>query len=44
MPKRLVYLLDYNLKNEVTCTTLTTTVIKRESISGVTFKDIKEVM
>lgn len=44
MPKRLVYLLDYNLKNEITCTTLTTTVIKRESISSATFKDIKHVM
>ena len=44
MPKRLVYLLDCNFKNEVTCTTVTTTVMKREAFSSALLGDIKTVL
>lgn len=44
MPKRLVYLLDYNLKNEVTCTTFITDVMKREAFGNVPLYDIKYAM
>ena len=44
MPKRLVYLLDCNFKNEVTCTIVTTTVMNRDSISSAPLTDIKSAL
>lgn len=44
MPKRLVYLLDYTLKNEITCTTFITSVMKREAFGNAPLDDIKHAM
>lgn len=44
MPKRLVYLLDYNLKSEITCTTFITDVMKREAFGDSPLHDIKHAL
>ena len=42
MPKRLAYLLDCNFKNEITCTIVTTTVMKREVFSSNVLADVRD--
>ena len=44
MPKRLVYLLDTNSRNELTCTVFATAVMKRDCFSETPFTDVKQVM
>ena len=44
MPRRLVYLLDHNPENEVTCTTFITDVMKREAFGSVPLDDVNHAL
>ncbi len=44
MPRRLVYLLDHNTENEVTCTTFITDVMKRKAFGSVPLDDVNHAL